>query len=171
MRSASCCSACPMPANHRCWRALAQAAQSQQELFHGKLIDKSHGLLELQKRLYEDRPRETLEELTAFPVAVEPLPTNAEDAAESPKPCCMIATGAPPTNCCRAGTRSPASWPKRPLAKRSCCGRHADPGRGRGGGSGQAQARFWPVCPISCGCWSSTAADVWRSAVCRSTWC
>ncbi len=33
--------------------ALAQAAQSQQELFHGKLIDKSHGLLELQKRLYE----------------------------------------------------------------------------------------------------------------------
>jgi GTPase SAR1 family protein len=53
--------------------ALAQAAQSQEQVLSGKLIDRSHGLMELQRRLYEDRPRETLEEVVPFPIVLEPF--------------------------------------------------------------------------------------------------
>ena len=53
--------------------ALVQAAQTQEHILGGKLIDKSHGLMELQRRLYEDRPRETLEEVAPYPIALEPL--------------------------------------------------------------------------------------------------
>jgi hypothetical protein len=56
--------------------ALAQAAQTQEAILAGKLIDKSHGLVELQRRLYEDRPRETLEEVAPFPITVQPLPSQ-----------------------------------------------------------------------------------------------
>src|SRR5580765_4433356 len=51
--------------------ALAQAAQTQEHQFGWKLIDKTHGLVELQRRLYEDRPRETLEEVAPYPIALE----------------------------------------------------------------------------------------------------
>jgi GTPase SAR1 family protein len=56
--------------------ALAQAAQAQEQVLSGKLIDRSHGLMELQRRLYEDRPRETLEEVVPFPIVLEPFPTK-----------------------------------------------------------------------------------------------
>ncbi|HYV38473.1 MAG TPA: GTPase domain-containing protein [Gemmataceae bacterium] len=56
--------------------ALAQAAQTQEQVLAGKLIDKSHGLVELQRRLYEDRPRETLEEVAPYPITIEPLPSK-----------------------------------------------------------------------------------------------
>jgi hypothetical protein len=51
--------------------ALAQAAQTQEQAFNGRLTDRSQGLAELQQRLYEERPRETLEEVVPYPVAVE----------------------------------------------------------------------------------------------------
>jgi GTPase SAR1 family protein len=61
--------------------ALAQAAQTQEHAFGAKLIDKSHGLMELQRRLYEDRPRETLEELVPYQVALEPFTAKNGDQA------------------------------------------------------------------------------------------
>ncbi|MCI0463588.1 MAG: 50S ribosome-binding GTPase [Gemmataceae bacterium] len=64
--------------------ALAQAAQIQEHLLNGKLIDKSQGLLELQRRLYEERPRETLEEVAPFPVRFEPFPPRSGASAPSP---------------------------------------------------------------------------------------
>jgi GTPase SAR1 family protein len=54
--------------------ALAQSAQSQEHALNGKLVDKTQGLLELQRRLYEERPRETLEEVAPYPVTFEPFP-------------------------------------------------------------------------------------------------
>src|SRR4051794_34192676 len=53
--------------------ALAQAAQTQEHVLNGRLIDKSQRLLELQRRLYEDRPRETLEEVAPYEVSLEPF--------------------------------------------------------------------------------------------------
>src|SRR5947209_1241634 len=53
--------------------ALAQAAQTQEHVLNGRLIDKSQRLLELQRRLYEDRPRETLEEVAPYDVTLEPF--------------------------------------------------------------------------------------------------
>jgi hypothetical protein len=51
--------------------ALAQAAQTQEHVLNGRLIDRSQGLAELQQRLYEERPRETLEEVVPYPVTFE----------------------------------------------------------------------------------------------------
>jgi 50S ribosome-binding GTPase len=59
--------------------ALAQAGQTQEHLLNGTLTDRSQGLIELQRRLYEDRPRETLEEVTSYPVAL--VPRQAAGAA------------------------------------------------------------------------------------------
>ncbi len=53
--------------------ALAQAAQTQEHIFNGRILDKSQRLLELQRRLYEGRPRETLEEVAAYDIALQPL--------------------------------------------------------------------------------------------------
>jgi hypothetical protein len=53
--------------------ALGQAAQSQEHVLNGHLIDRSQGLAELQRRLYEDRPRETLEEIVPYSVTLEPV--------------------------------------------------------------------------------------------------
>src|SRR5437870_4920712 len=53
--------------------ALAQAAQIQEHLLNGHLTDLSQGLGELERRLYEDGPRETLEEVISYPVAFEPF--------------------------------------------------------------------------------------------------
>src|SRR5438309_4509932 len=64
--------------------ALAQAAQTQEHTLGGKLIDKSHGLMELQRRLYEDRPRETLEEVAPYPITLEPLAIKEGQAPAPP---------------------------------------------------------------------------------------
>jgi hypothetical protein len=53
--------------------ALAQAGQIQEHLLNGHLTDTSQGLAELQQRLYEDRSRETLEEVVAYPVVFAPF--------------------------------------------------------------------------------------------------
>ena len=42
---------------------LAQAAQTQEHLLNGHLADPTHGLAELQHRVYDEGPRETLEEV------------------------------------------------------------------------------------------------------------
>jgi GTPase SAR1 family protein len=51
--------------------ALAQAAQTQEHVLNGHLTDLSQGLGELQRRLYEEAPRETLEEVVPYPVAFD----------------------------------------------------------------------------------------------------
>jgi GTPase SAR1 family protein len=51
--------------------ALAQASQTQEHLLAGRLIDSSHGLAELQQRLYEEGPRPTVEEIVPYPVVFE----------------------------------------------------------------------------------------------------
>jgi hypothetical protein len=53
--------------------ALAQAAQTQEHILNGHLSDLSGGLGELQRRLYEERPRETLEEVVPYPIRFEPF--------------------------------------------------------------------------------------------------
>src|SRR5215471_21702568 len=62
--------------------ALAQAAQTQEHLLNGHLTDLSQGLAELQRRLYEDQPRETLEEIVPYPVAFEPFAPQGQKASE-----------------------------------------------------------------------------------------
>jgi hypothetical protein len=52
--------------------ALAQAAESQQRVLHGHLTDVSQGLAELRSRVYEDRQRETQEEIVPYPVRYSP---------------------------------------------------------------------------------------------------
>ena len=51
--------------------ALAQSAQSQDRGLHGRLLDLTHGLAELWRRVYENRPRETLDEIVPYPVYFE----------------------------------------------------------------------------------------------------
>ncbi|MHB1425809.1 MAG: hypothetical protein ACYC3I_21800 [Gemmataceae bacterium] len=53
--------------------ALAQAAQAQEHLLHGRLTDVSHGLDELRRRLYEENSRRTAEEVVPYPVDFEPF--------------------------------------------------------------------------------------------------
>lgn len=55
--------------------ALAQAAQVQEHLLNGRLSDPTHGLAELQHRLYDEAPRETLEEVVPYRVAFDPFAT------------------------------------------------------------------------------------------------
>src|SRR6516225_2074507 len=62
--------------------ALAQAAQTQEHLLNGHLTDLSQGLTELQRRLYENQPRETLEEIAPFPVTFEPFVPQGQTTAE-----------------------------------------------------------------------------------------
>ncbi len=62
--------------------ALGQAAQSQEHLLHGRLTDPSHGLGELQRRLYGDKPRRTSDEIVPYPVHFEPFATTQNGAAD-----------------------------------------------------------------------------------------
>jgi GTPase SAR1 family protein len=52
--------------------ALSQAAHTQGRALHGHLTDLSHGLGELRNRVYEDRQRETQEEIVPYPVRFAP---------------------------------------------------------------------------------------------------
>jgi GTPase SAR1 family protein len=52
--------------------ALSQAAHTQGRALHGHLTDVSHGLGELRNRVYEDRQRETQEEIVPYPVRFAP---------------------------------------------------------------------------------------------------
>jgi hypothetical protein len=62
--------------------ALGQAAQSQEHLLHGRLTDPSHGLGELQRRLYGDKPRRTSDEIVPYPIHFEPFATSPNGAAD-----------------------------------------------------------------------------------------
>jgi hypothetical protein len=53
--------------------ALAEAAQAQEHLLHGRLADVSQGLAELRHRLYDESPRRTVEEIVPYPVTFEPF--------------------------------------------------------------------------------------------------
>ncbi len=61
--------------------ALAQAAQLQNRTLHGRLIDLSHGLVELQRRLYDDRQTETRQEIVPYPVVYEPYRDGTDVSA------------------------------------------------------------------------------------------
>src|SRR5258708_33282803 len=52
--------------------ALNQSAQIQDRALHGRLSDLSHGLAELQRRLYDERQTETRDEIVPYPVTFEP---------------------------------------------------------------------------------------------------
>jgi hypothetical protein len=60
--------------------ALAQAAQTQEPILNAHLTDLSQGLGELQRRLYEDAPRQTLEEVVPYPVAFDSFPSSGPDS-------------------------------------------------------------------------------------------
>jgi hypothetical protein len=53
--------------------ALAEAARTQERTLGGRLADLSHGLDDLNHRLYDEQPRETLEEIVPYPAAFEPF--------------------------------------------------------------------------------------------------
>jgi GTPase SAR1 family protein len=59
---------------------LAQASQTQEHVLNGHLTDPSNRLAELQHRVYDEGPRETLEEVVPYPVTLEPF-TAAKSAA------------------------------------------------------------------------------------------
>ncbi|MCE9532820.1 MAG: hypothetical protein K8T89_17115 [Planctomycetes bacterium] len=52
--------------------ALVQAAHSQERALQGKLSDYPNGMADLWRRVYDDRPKETLEEIVPYPVLYEP---------------------------------------------------------------------------------------------------
>ena len=52
--------------------ALAQATHTQDRILQGRLVDQSNGLAELWRRVYEDRQRETLEEIVPYPITFDP---------------------------------------------------------------------------------------------------
>src|SRR5262245_58097677 len=61
--------------------ALAEVAQTQERALGGRLTDVSHGLADLQHRLYDERPRETLDEIVPYPVTVDPFDGAKPDPA------------------------------------------------------------------------------------------
>jgi hypothetical protein len=63
--------------------ALAESAQAQEHLLHGRLADPSHGLAELRQRLYEESPRRTVEEIVPYPVTFEPFADERDGAGRA----------------------------------------------------------------------------------------
>jgi len=53
--------------------ALAQAARTQERVLQGRLLDISEGMEELRNRVYENRSRETTEEIVPYPTTFEPF--------------------------------------------------------------------------------------------------
>ena len=62
---------------------LAQAAQTQENALSGHLGDLSHGLEELQQRLYEGTSRQTLDEIVPYPVTFDALASSSPGGAHS----------------------------------------------------------------------------------------
>ncbi|HWG41313.1 MAG TPA: hypothetical protein VN688_00905 [Gemmataceae bacterium] len=60
--------------------ALGQAAQAQEHLLNGRLTDVSHGLDELRRRVYEESPRRTADEVVPYPVDFEPFNQDGQKA-------------------------------------------------------------------------------------------
>jgi hypothetical protein len=70
--------------------ALAQAAQTQEHILNGRLADRSQGLGELQRRLYEEQPRETLEEVVPYPVTLEPFAAPGKAPGPGPRDVVLV---------------------------------------------------------------------------------
>src|SRR5262245_44530216 len=62
--------------------ALLQASQIQEHLLNGRLTDVSQGLMELRRRIYEEPPHATTEEVVPYPIIFEPF---AEQGGGRPK--------------------------------------------------------------------------------------
>lgn len=62
--------------------ALAQSAQTQEHLLHGRLTDLSRGLAELQQRLYEEHGRPTSDEVVPYPTTFEPFAAEGQPAGK-----------------------------------------------------------------------------------------
>jgi 50S ribosome-binding GTPase len=58
--------------------ALVQATHWQERVLRGKVVDLTNGLAELWRRVYEERQRETREEIVPYPVVFEPYPGDAQ---------------------------------------------------------------------------------------------
>jgi len=58
--------------------ALVQASHTQDRILQGRLIDLTNGMAELWRRVYEDRQRETLEEIVRYPLYFEPYAGDPE---------------------------------------------------------------------------------------------
>src|SRR5207248_6740154 len=58
--------------------ALAQAGQTQENLLPGHLTDLTHGLTELQQRVYEGKPLEAPAEVVPYPVTFTPGASGEE---------------------------------------------------------------------------------------------
>jgi len=63
--------------------ALAQAARTQENALSGHLGDLSHGLEELQQRLYDGSPRQTLDEIVPYPVTFDAIASSSAGGAHS----------------------------------------------------------------------------------------
>src|SRR5262249_36016894 len=59
--------------------ALDQAAHVQERALQGTLEDQSKSREELRRRVYEGRPRETLQEIIPYPVVYRPFPGAGPD--------------------------------------------------------------------------------------------
>jgi hypothetical protein len=70
--------------------ALGEAAQTQEHLLGGKLIDHSQGLAALSRQLYEESPRRTAEEVTPFPVRYEPFSPDGKAPAPGPTDAVLV---------------------------------------------------------------------------------
>ena len=125
--------------------ALAQAAQVQEPALGGTLIDKSQGLVELQRRLYEDRPRQTLEEIVPFPIRLEPLGTKRAGSEPDMDAVLFDCDGRIAGELLAHKDSLTGDLSKRAScsggAGRGCVG----VGHGCVGRSGSSQARLWPV--------------------------
>jgi hypothetical protein len=64
--------------------ALAQAAQAQEHLLQGKVVDLQGGLEALRHRLYDETPRRTAEEIVPYPMRFEPHPAPDQKAPPPP---------------------------------------------------------------------------------------
>jgi GTPase SAR1 family protein len=62
--------------------ALAQAAQTQEHLLHGRIEDRTHELQALQHQLYEEQPRRTVEEVVPYEIDFEPFPADGPAPAQ-----------------------------------------------------------------------------------------
>ncbi|HEV3260932.1 MAG TPA: GTPase domain-containing protein [Gemmataceae bacterium] len=70
--------------------ALMQAAQTQEHVLNGHLTDLSQGLAELQRRLYEEDPHGTPQEVVPYHVAFEPFDVKRPGAAGRPVEAVLI---------------------------------------------------------------------------------
>ena len=60
--------------------ALAQAAHTQPRVLRGHLTDLTHGLADLRRKVYDDRPTETQSEIVPYPVRFSPAGDTARHA-------------------------------------------------------------------------------------------